>query len=283
MQTSIRVPQLHIRHRHDLADCRIVVDLDLRQGDAEVNVKTIVRRVGRTINNNSPSILSAVAIGGVFTTAFYAVKNHQQATDLLEEDPDLGEGHERIVNYVRATWQCYIPTAVSGTVTVASILGANRIGHRRAAAAQAAFVVAERAYAEYRDQIIEEFGKQKDESIRGKIAENRLKENKPEIVIAGPGNVLCCELYTGRYFMSDMETLRRAENELNARLLNQDQACLEDFYDMVGLFPTSYSGEIGWTSDKLMKLEFTTVLSEDGRPVLAFEYNYHRPLYEGLF
>lgn len=248
-----------------------------------MNVKTIARRVGRTINKNSPSILSAVAIGGVFTTAFYAVKNHQQATDLLEEeDPDLGEGHERAINYVKATWQCYIPTAVSGTVTVASILGANRIGHRRAAAAQAAFVVAERAYAEYRDQIIQEFGEGKDKAIRDKIAENRVKEHEPPLIITG-NNILCCELYTGRYFLSDMESLRRAENELNARLVHHDQACFEDFYDMIGLPPTSYSGELGWTSDKLMKLEFTSILSEDGRPVLAFEYNYHRPLYEGLF
>jgi hypothetical protein len=71
-----------------------------------------------------------------------------------------------------------------------------------------------------------------------------------------------------------METLRKAENELNARLLAHDYATFDDFYYMVGLTRTSSSSQIGWKSDKLMKLEFSTVLTEDGRPCLSFDYNY---------
>lgn len=80
--------------------------------------------------------------------------------------------------------------------------------------------------------------------------------------------------------MSDMETLRRAQNTLNDRLLKHDYATLDDFYHLVGLSNTSSSSEIGWKSNRLMELDFTTTLSSDGRPCLAFDYNYTTTLYE---
>jgi hypothetical protein len=107
------------------------------------------------------------------------------------------------------------------------------------------------------------------------MAEDRVTKNPPpEILVSGPGNVLCCEMWTGRYFTSDMESLRKAENELNARLLKHDYATLDDFYYLLKLPMTTSSGEAGWKSDKLMGLEFSTVLTPDGRPCLTFEYNY---------
>jgi hypothetical protein len=78
-----------------------------------------------------------------------------------------------------------------------------------------------------------------------------------------------------------METLRKAQNDLNAQMIRQDQVSMEEWYYIIGLAPTSYSSDIGWVSDKMMELEFTSVLTEDGRPCLAFTYNYHRVLYDG--
>jgi hypothetical protein len=153
-------------------------------------------------------------------------------------------------------------------------------------AAQTAFAVTERAYSEYRNKVIEEFGdgdrdkgERKDQAIRDKIAADRVKENPPpDILVTGPGNVLCLELFTGRYFASDMETLRQAENKLNAKLLTHDIQTLDDFYWLIGLQPTSYSSEGGWESPRLMELEFSTQLTDDGRPCLTFNYNYIKPL-----
>jgi hypothetical protein len=75
-----------------------------------------------------------------------------------------------------------------------------------------------------------------------------------------------------------MEKLRRANNELNSKLLKHDYATLDDFYYMLGLSPTTTSGNIGWQSDKLMDLIFSTTLSDDGRPCITFEYNYTKTL-----
>jgi len=81
-----------------------------------------------------------------------------------------------------------------------------------------------------------------------------------------------------RYFACDIEKLRKTQNELNARLIKHDYATLDDFYYMLGLRQTTVSGTMGWTSDKMMELIFSTTLSDDGRPCLTFEYNYTKTL-----
>ena len=240
------------------------------------------------MSNNTPTILSAVAVGGVVTTAYLAGKASIeaykviQAKEGIEGTPD--DRKDRWKSRGKLVWKLYIPTAASGAVTIGSIIGSERISNKRGAAAQAAFVLTERAYNEYRGKVIEEIGERKDQAIRDQIAEEKVKSNPPPAtIISGPGNVLCCELLTGRYFTSDMETLRKAVNDLNAHLLKHDRASLQDWYDMIGLQPTTYSDEMGWHSDRQMELEFTSILAEDNRPCLAFDYNYYRPLYEGIF
>jgi len=237
------------------------------------------------VKSNSPTILSAVAITGVVSTAYLASVASIKASEIVKHDEGIRGAHDdpkqRWKERVQLTWRLYIPTAVSGTVTVGCILGSNRISGRRAAAAQAAVVLSDCAFSEYRGHVIEEFGENKDRDIRDKQAADKVHENPPpaDLVIAGTGNVLCCELFTGRYFASDMEALRKAQNDLNGRLIQHDTATLDDFYWLIGLQPTSYSCDIGWYSDKMMNMEFTSVLTEDGRPCLAFEYNYTKQLY----
>lgn len=95
--------------------------------------------------------------------------------------------------------------------------------------------------------------------------------------MASESEVLCCELFTGRYFPCTMERLKKAQNELNAKLLREDLCTLDEFYYMLGLEYTYSSSEVGWRSDKLMELEFSAIMYKD-KPVLAFNYNYVRQL-----
>lgn len=239
------------------------------------------------VKRNSPTILSSAAVAGVVSTSYLTGKATFKASRVIytvEEYRDVPMNKKELVKE-RAVlvWKLYIPAAASGAVTIGCIVGANHIGNKRAVAAQAAFILTERAYSEYRDKVVEEYGEKADQKIREKIAEDRIRDNPPsEILIAGPGNVLCYEKFTGRYFASDIETLRKAQNELNAQLLHHDQCSMEEWYNMIGLGATTNSSSMGWNSDKLMELHFSSVLSEDGRPCLAFDYNYWRSLYDGI-
>lgn len=249
-----------------------------------MNVGDIGRLIRRNTKQHFPLILSAAAGVGTFATAYLAGKASFEAAALInnheEQIPPSEDAKERLMERTKLVWKLYIPTAASAVSTIACIIGANRVEAKKTIAAQTAFAVSQRVYSEYRDKVIEEYGERKDQTIRDQIADDKVKATAPsnDILVTGPGNVLCCESFTGRYFASDMETLRKAQNELNARLLSQDYATFDDFYYMINLARTSSSSQIGWKSTKLMKLEFSTVLTEDGRPCLVFDYNYTTPL-----
>jgi hypothetical protein len=258
--------------------------LDLRKGDAQpMNFGKFGRLLRTNAKEHSPIILSAAAGVGTLATAYLAGRASFQAARIIDANEaflePLTDRKERFIERTKLVWKLYIPTAISATSTVTLIIGANRVGAKKALAAQTALTVSQQLYSEYRDKVIEEYGERKDQSIRDSIAEDRVKNSPGSgLVISGPGNVLCCELFTGRYFNSDMETLRKSQNDINAKLNAHDYATFDDFYYMVGLSKTSSSSQIGWKSTKLMALEFSTVLTEDGRPCLAFEYNYTEPL-----
>jgi hypothetical protein len=252
-----------------------------------MNPGLILRRVQKNVIKNSPSLLTAVAITGVVSTAYLAARASWRAALIVEEEEAVhGKNPNRKERYkqnAKLVWKEYIPAAATGTVTIASIVGSTKVNNKRGAAAQAALVLSERAYSEYRERVIEQFGERKDRLIRDEIAEKKVQANPPSAtIISGPGNVLCCELYTKRYFTSDIEDLRRTTNRLNEALLKQDRMSLDDWYEMVGLESTSHSSELGWKSDRLMELEITYVSAPDGRPCLAFEYNYITPIYGGF-
>jgi Family of unknown function (DUF6353) len=265
---------------------RVLVDLDICKGDAsKVNVEPLIQSVRR----KSPLIFTSAAVIGVLTTAYLTGKatvKADKAVRLSDYNRHPGGPAEfpkdRRKRIFKLTWKYYIPPAISATLTTACIVTNTKVGHNRAAAAQAAFALTERAYTEYREKVVEEFGKDKDEKIRAEVARDHVRANPP-MIMSGPGNVLCCEMFTGRYFTSDMESLRKAVNDLNARIIQQDSCSMDDFYYLVGLQRTQYSADVGWTADKMLELLFSTILTDDGRPCLAFEYNYHKPLYEGLF
>jgi hypothetical protein len=78
--------------------------------------------------------------------------------------------------------------------------------------------------------------------------------------------------------MSDMETLRKAQNDVNMAIFDQIYVTLDYFYSLIGLSTTSHSNELGWDSDRLLELEFSTTLTENGKPCLTFCYNYLKPI-----
>ncbi len=244
-----------------------------------MNLISLAQTAQKVIKSNSPAILTALGVSGTLGTAYLAGKaSYRAAIRIKEQEPPdnpmtLGEKFELV-------WDLYVPAVAAGAVTVGSIIGANHISSKRTAAAYSVLAVAEKGFAEYRDKVVEVHGEKKEAAIREEIAKDHIRANPPgETIVVGSGSVLCCELFTGRYFNCDMEKLRRSQNDINAKLMSEMYATLSDFYYMIGLPPTSDSGRIGWESDKQLALSFTSILCEDSRPCLAFDYNYTKVLH----
>ena len=233
------------------------------------------------LKHNSPVILTVAAGVGTLATAYLTARASFKAAKVLhnEDTQVFYDPKEQLIENMRLTWKFYIPPAICGVSTIACIVGSNRIGARKLMAASTAATLAETAFSEYRDKVVETHGKNKEQKIRDDIAEDKIKATAPssEVMLVGEGRVLCCELRTMRYFNSTMQTLKAAQNDINAKLVSHPYVTMSDFYYEIDLPFTSNSSDVGW-QEKLMELQFSTVLTEDGRPCLAFEYNYVRVL-----
>lgn len=247
-----------------------------------MNLMELVKRTEKLLRNNSPVILTSLGVSGTISTAYLAGKASFTSANTLAlegirrgitENEDPMDFKEK----AKLVWKLYIPTVASGALTIGCIIFGARIGSKRATAAYSLLSVSEKAFTEYKEKVVEQLGVKKEQNIRDEIAQDRISNNAQGLVVVGAGNVLCYEMQTGRYFSSDMETLRKAVNEVNAKMIRETDASLSDFYHMVGLSNTSYSDRTGWTSCRLLELNFSTTMSSDGRPCIAFEYNYIEP------
>jgi len=225
----------------------------------------IMKRFEKLVVDNSPTILTAIGVTGSLTTAYLTGRASFKAAQILSEESPYLEAKEK----VQLCWKLYIPAVGTAVLTVAAVIGANRIGSRRAAALAVAYSVSERAFEEYKSKVIERVGEKKEQAIRDEIAQARVdRDPVGNAVIIGEGRVLCYEDFTGRYFLSDMEAIRKAQNDINQRIITDSYVALSDLYDLLNLPHTSESSEVGWNTDKLLDIRFSAILSE-GRPCIS--------------
>lgn len=235
-----------------------------------MNIHLFASRFEKLIADNSPVLLTAIGATGTVATAFLTGKAVYRYT----QEVDPSDGHLSTREKLEICWVYFIPPVVAGTLTVTAIIAANQVSTRRAAGLASAYAVSERAYAEYKERVVERMGAKPEQKIRDEIAQSRVTNQPPssEIVVLGT-DVLCHEAFTGRYFTSDMETLKKAQNDLNYEVISQGYASLTDFYDRLGLERTQESDELGWTPEHKLEIQFSTVLSRNGQPCISITYN----------
>lgn len=240
----------------------------------------LFKRAGKVAAENSPAILTAIGVTGTLATAYLAAKGAFKASDTIREAQEV-INQEEISHPLSTreqfdlTWKLYVPAAASAAMTVAAIICSARISDRRTAAMASAYSVVEKSYAEYRAKNLEKVGKTKEQAVRADIAQDKIDQNpvsKTTLVVTGNGETLCFDEWTGRYFTSDMETMRRAVNDFNARIINETYASLSEFYDLLGLTATTESDFVGWSTDKLLDIDIHGAIDKTGNPCLALEF-----------
>lgn len=246
-----------------------------------MNFLVFAKRVEKLLIDNSPAILTIIGVTGTITTSWLTGTASFKAADILRKEGMDNYDDSLLTPFtfrdkVGRVWKCYIPAVGTGAFTIFCIIFANRIGMRRAAAVAAAYSISEKAFGEYKDKVVEKFGDNQEQKVRDELAQDRVNRNplnEREIIITGDGEVLCYEAFTGRYFKSSMEEIKRAQNDINAEIIHNSYASLSDFYNALGIGKTSCSDEVGWNTDKLLELKFTTVLSEDNRPCISIGFD----------
>ena len=244
-------------------------------------IPELVKELPRLVSDNSPAILTAIGVTGTVSTAYLTGKASFRAAYVLESElPDA-----TFKDHFKRVWKFYIPAAATGAATVACIVGANHISSKRNAALISAYSLTEKAFRDYKEQVVEAVGEKKEHLVQEAAAKKRLDEtplNSSEVYILGNSEQLCFDPMSGRYFKSDIETIRKSVNLINAQIIGNMYASVNEFYACLGLHPTTFGEEAGWTADSLLDISFTAHLAEDGTPCIAMNYittpkrNYHK-------
>lgn len=247
-----------------------------------MNVSTLLKAGEKYVIDNSPRILSALGVTGTLTTAYLAAKASFKVGDLLREAEA-----ERVRLYevppppmdkwdkTKIGWKYYIPAVASGAATVACIVAANSIGASRYAALAAAYKLSEKSSQEYKAKILEKLGVKKEQEIRDETAQDALDRHPmgSQVIITGDSDVICFDKYSGRYFKSDMQTLKKAMNDINYRVVQDGSATLAEFFEMIDLPTTLPSEEVGWDHENKFDMKFSSLINEEDEPTIVIDYD----------
>lgn len=225
---------------------------------------------------HSPEILTGIGVTGMITSTVLAVKVTPKALTLLEEAAQEKGCELTNIEIVKTAWKPYIPAVVTGVVSVSCIIGASAVNSKRNAALATAYTISERALLTYRDKVVETIGEKKEKEIREKIAQDEITRNpvsSSQIIVTSKGNTLCRESISGRYFKSDIDTIKKIINELNRKMTYNNYISLDEFYYELGLDSTKNSSRLGWNLDNgLIELDFSTCLADNDEPCIVIDY-----------
>lgn len=250
-----------------------------------MGLSKIVQDLGQFIDHNAPSILTGVAVTGVFTTTIMAIDATPKALRMLEiaeENRVSADGKNSLDlpldnrDILRITWRCYAPAALSGLITISAIVGANSINIRRQAVLASAYSILDIALREYQERVIDMVGEKKAEEIEGAIVQAHL-DQKPiehaQVILSNTGDFLMYDDLSGRYFRGSIELVRRAVNDFNEEILNGDSyKPLNDFYFAIGLPDVEIGNNMGWDLETILKVDFHAKIATDGEPCVVLKY-----------
>jgi hypothetical protein len=226
------------------------------------------------MKENSSAILTAGGVIGTVATAVLSGRASVKERESREIPKELSKTEK-----VTLVWPQFIPPVLVGSATIGSIVAANLMSARRAAALAAAYGMSQKQLEEYKAKVTEKLTGPKRQAIDDEIAQDRVTNNPPkdkEVIILAGGDVLCYDMLTGRYFRSTVEQVRKAEMKINADLVNNQYASLSSFYDEIGLPATNFTDTVGWgihNQDLPLGVQLSTTMTPDDKPCVTIDFD----------
>ena len=244
----------------------------------------IVRSIGKLIEPHRSEILLGVGIAGFGATVYMVAKAAPKVEDILLhidsvrnlDDMDEDEKKEIVKEDVKDIIRLYLPAAVAGGTAIACFVFANRLQQKQIAVLSSAYAISENTLRSYQSKVLEELGEETHQKIVDRIAQDECPFDEDySYKVESDGSILCYDRVTGRYFKSDKEKIRVAENVVLKKCFDETRASLNDFYSELGLSDNSFIGDaIGWDVMKVHpNIYFTSMLNKEQEPCLVLNYN----------
>ena len=256
------------------------------------SVNCAINKAGFKFKKHSPEILIVTGIIGTVTSAVMACKATTKVSYILEEtketvnkihevsdNKDLVEKHEYsendkkkdlVITYTQTGIKfvkLYAPSIILGTLSIVSILASNNILRKRNVALAAAYATMDKGFKEYRQRVIERFGKQLDKELRYNIKAKEIEEivigeDGKETAVKKTVEVVDPNVHSdyarffdeaSRNWEKDAEHnlyfLRCAQNHANDKLRADGFLFLNWVYDYLDIPKTKAGQVVGWVYD----------------------------------
>ena len=244
------------------------------------------------LKKHSPEILVVTGIIGGVTGAVMACKATTKVGDILDDAKEtIGIIHDGMENgeirgkeyteedgkkdlaitYVQTGFKVaklYAPAVIVGGASIACIVGGHRILTKRNIALTAAFAGSEKAFKEYRERVVERFGKELDKELRYNIKAKEIEETitdengEEKVVKSTVHEAEINEISDYARFFDEscsgwtkdpefnLMFLRRQQDYANEKLRKRKYLFLNEVYAMVGLPATKAGQIVGWVYDE---------------------------------
>lgn len=234
-----------------------------------MDIKKSLSKLGFGMQQHSPELLMGTGVALMAGAIIFAVRATPKAMKLKEE-----RKAETKLDIVKACWKPYVPTAAMAASGIFCILMSDKVMKERSAALVAAYAISETARKEYKSKVTEILGEKKEREITEAIDKDKVKTaddvSEESILRTGNGETLCLDALSGRYFRSDIESIRRGVNELNHQLLNEGVVYLNDYYYCQGLDSIGLGSDLGWdTSMGMIDIRFSSQLTPSNKPCVV--------------
>lgn len=198
------------------------------------------------LKRNSSTILTCVGALGVVATSVMAVKATPKAMALMEEAETVKGEELTVTEKVLVAGPAYIPSVLVGASTIACIFGANALNKRQQASLMSAYALVNNSYKEYKAKVEEIC----DETTVHHIQEELVNDKFDDIEIEPmhEEEKLFFDDFSMRFFYSTIEEVLEAERRFNQNFMMSGSACLNEFYDILGIGRIDAGYQLGWAA-----------------------------------
>lgn len=154
-------------------------------------------KVGFSIKKHSPEILVTAGVIGTVTSAVLACKATLKVNDILEEHKETMDKIHSVETSEKYTesdkkkdttivyaqtavklGKLYAPAVTLGVLSIGSIITSNNILRKRNAALAAAYTAIDTSFKEYRNRVVDRFGKDVDHQLRYNLVREEIEETE---------------------------------------------------------------------------------------------------------
>lgn len=265
----------------------------MKTNELMTSVTRSFHKVGFQLKKHSPEILVVAGVVGTVASAVMACRATTKISTILDETKDTidtihetverAESDESIdytvedskkdlaIVYAQTGLKfvkLYAPAVALGTLSIVSILASNNILRKRNVALAAAYTAVNSSFKEYRDRVVERFGRELDRELRYNIKAEEIEET----VVDEDGKETTVKTVVNRVDPSTIDDTSKIwyegnpgwtkDPELNLMYLKQQQAFatdklrtngvlfLNEVYDMLGYPKTPAGAVLGWIYDE---------------------------------